>query len=276
MRNFAIIGLGYVSHKHLRAIKAHEGKLLAAFEPKNPAVGVLDQYFPECEFFTDYNAFKEWIHQRVDCVIICSPSDCHYKHIIDFQDFHSAIICEKPTILDLKYLGDINDNVFTMLQLRYSEYLKDIKPVNRDGEPTYDVVYHTPRGKWYDHSWKADPKKSGGLLMNIGVHLFDLMMYKLSITEWHGIQAYNVNSRYKFGHFYLGDNRINWSLSIEEAAIPRRKINGVELKDAQELHSKAYYPIMKYQGGGIRINQVKPSLELIHEYSRISKSSQLL
>ena len=35
----------------------------------------------------------------------------------------------------------------------------------------------TPRGNWYKYSWKGDENKSGGLLYNIGIHLFDLINF---------------------------------------------------------------------------------------------------
>ena len=35
------------------------------------------------------------------------------------------------------------------------------------------INYITPRGNWYDYSWKTDETKSGGILLNIGIHLFD-------------------------------------------------------------------------------------------------------
>ena len=29
---------------------------------------------------------------------------------------------------------------------------------------------------WYDYSWKGDIDKSGGVLFNIGIHFFDVLM----------------------------------------------------------------------------------------------------
>ena len=38
--------------------------------------------------------------------------------------------------------------------------------------------YVTPRGRWYERSWKGDPERSGGLLTNIGIHMFDFLLWK--------------------------------------------------------------------------------------------------
>ena len=35
----------------------------------------------------------------------------------------------------------------------------------------------TARGPWYDVSWKGSEERSGGLVTNIGIHLFDLLLW---------------------------------------------------------------------------------------------------
>ena len=46
-----------------------------------------------------------------------------------------------------------------------------------DESGPHDVVltYVTPRGLWYEQSWKGDVERSGGLATNIGIHMFDLL-----------------------------------------------------------------------------------------------------
>jgi UDP-N-acetyl-2-amino-2-deoxyglucuronate dehydrogenase len=45
------------------------------------------------------------------------------------------------------------------------------------GKKDIDLTYITPRGKWYKVSWKGDNEKSGGVVMNIGVHFFDMLTW---------------------------------------------------------------------------------------------------
>ena len=40
-----------------------------------------------------------------------------------------------------------------------------------------EITYIAPRGNWYKFSWKGDHNKSGGILYNIGIHLFDLIIF---------------------------------------------------------------------------------------------------
>ena len=55
--NFALIGAaGFVAPRHMRAIRDTGNILLAAYDP-NDSVGVLDSYFPNANFFTEFERF---------------------------------------------------------------------------------------------------------------------------------------------------------------------------------------------------------------------------
>ena len=55
--NFALIGAGgFVAPRHLRAIRDNNQNLLAILDP-NDSVGVIDSYFPEASFFTEFERF---------------------------------------------------------------------------------------------------------------------------------------------------------------------------------------------------------------------------
>ena len=52
-KRFALIGVaGYIAPRHLKAIKEVGGTLVAAYDISD-RVGILDSYFPDCEFFTE-------------------------------------------------------------------------------------------------------------------------------------------------------------------------------------------------------------------------------
>lgn len=51
MKNFALIGAaGYIAPRHLKAIKDTNNNLIAALD-KFDSVGVMDNYFPNADFF---------------------------------------------------------------------------------------------------------------------------------------------------------------------------------------------------------------------------------
>ena len=57
MANFALIGAaGYIAPRHMQAIKATGHRLVAAIDSSD-SVGVIDSYFPESSFFTEFERF---------------------------------------------------------------------------------------------------------------------------------------------------------------------------------------------------------------------------
>ena len=56
-KKFGLMGAaGFIAPKHMEAIKHNCGWLYTAYDPHD-SVGVLDKWFPNCEFFTNENAF---------------------------------------------------------------------------------------------------------------------------------------------------------------------------------------------------------------------------
>ena len=89
MTNFAIIGAaGYIAPRHMQAIKATDSRLVAALDP-NDSVGIIDSYFPDADFFTEFERFDRHIdklrrsnhEQKVDYISICSPNYLHDSHM---------------------------------------------------------------------------------------------------------------------------------------------------------------------------------------------------
>src|SRR5215468_1251392 len=131
MKNFALIGAaGYIAPRHLKAIKDTGNRLVAALDPFD-SVGVLDSYFPEADFFVEFERFDRHLEKlkrqgtKIDYVTVCSPNYLHDAHI-RFGLRHGAnVICEKPLVLNpwnVDALAEIETEtgkrVFAVLQLR--------------------------------------------------------------------------------------------------------------------------------------------------------------
>ena len=106
MKNFALIGVaGYIAPRHLKAIKETGNDLVAALDNFD-SVGVLDSYFPNADFFVEFERFDRHIEKlklqntHLDYVSVCSPNYLHDAHI-RFGLRHGAdVICEKPIVLN--------------------------------------------------------------------------------------------------------------------------------------------------------------------------------
>jgi UDP-N-acetyl-2-amino-2-deoxyglucuronate dehydrogenase len=275
MKNFAITGVaGYIAPKHLEAIHETENDLLAALDPHDSA-GVLDKYFPDCKFFTEPERFDRHLEKirragtGIDYLTICSPNYLHDAHCRLALRIGANAICEKPLVINpwnLNQLKELEEEygkkIYVVLQLRLDPELIKFKE-SLDRYYKVFVHYITPRGNWYLNSWKGDEKKSGGLVTNIGIHLFDMMIWLFGKPEAFAISGLNENQI--TGNIWLEHASVSFHLSITGEAIRSIEIDGQEVKfgsNFTNLHTDVYKDILN--GGGFGIEDARPSIELTH------------
>ena len=173
MKNFALIGAaGFVAPRHMKAIKATNNNLVAAYDPFD-SVGIIDSYFPDADFFKEFERFDRHLEKLkrdgtpIDFISICSPNYLHDAHIRFGLRLGASVICEKPialnpwnvdalTELKKEYTGEI----YNVLQLRLHPSVIELKK-KIDSEQSrkiheINLQYFTSRGKWYHHSWKRE------------------------------------------------------------------------------------------------------------------------
>jgi len=141
MKKFALIGAaGYIAPRHMRAIKDTGNEIVALLD-KSDSVGIIDSYFPQAEFFTEFERFDRHLEklrrqngQQVDYVSICSPNYLHDAHIRFALRIGADAICEKPIVLNpwnVDALAEIsektNKNIYTILQLRLHPAVRKLK-----------------------------------------------------------------------------------------------------------------------------------------------------
>lgn len=260
-KNFAIIGAaGYIAPRHLKAIKEVGGNLVAALDVAD-SVGVLDQYFPNSEFFIDEFSFYDFLMDKnpVDYLVVCSPNYLHEEHCYAGLKLNADVICEKPLTLTIESLNNLteaesytNKHIYTILQLRLHPMLQQLKKeIVNDKNYEVEIIYNTPRGKWYHNSWKGDVKKSGGIATNIGIHLFDLVTWLFG--DVNDVFVEKNTSTESVGKLQLANANVEWKLSIEQNESPRRVIiiNGepYEFTDGfADLHTSSYQEILDQKG----------------------------
>ena len=290
--NFALIGAaGYIAGRHMRAIKETSNELVAAFDP-NDSVGILDSFFPDASFFTEFERFDRYVDKLrrketyLSYMAICSPNYLHDAHIRFCLRNHANAICEKPLVLNpwnLDSLAEVEKEngkkVYTILQLRVHPVIVALaeKYKNHNGGMVdVDITYITARGNWYFQSWKGDLDKSGGIASNIGIHFFDMLYWIF------GIQVSSVvhlnNRDCASGVLQLKNARIRWFLSINAEHLPEEqqqkgqrtfrsiKIDGGEVefsKGFTDLHTESYKHILNQ--GGFGLNDARHSIEMVYD-----------
>lgn len=250
----------------MAAIQDVGGELVAALDPHD-SVGILDKYAPNCQFFTEEHRFRRFLNKnRVDYVSICSPNYLHYNHILLAREEGADIICEKPLVINPDNLQRLKLSTFgrkihPILQLRYHPTIESLRLFSRMGHET-KVEYNTYRGPWYQYSWKGDPEKSGGLAVNIGIHLFDMLIHLYG--EPKKCRVLKKDQCEITGNLEFDYADVYFHLSIQEREIFRTiEINGrtydLDFENVG-LHTKCYQEILA--GRGLTIADAEPSLLL--------------
>lgn len=273
MKKFALIGLaGYIAPRHLKAIQAVGGELVAALDIAD-SVGILDAYFPQCEFFTNESDFYDYLldHVSVDYLVVCSPNHLHEEHCLAGLKLNATVICEKPLGLTTESLRNLAEaenytekKIYTILQLRLHPMLQEIKQQLTAGKHQVQITYFTPRGKWYHKSWKGDFEKSGGIATNIGIHLFDLSYWLFgNILSLDVIENSDTESK---GRMELEHAQVEWHLSIAAGHTAERRItidgkSYAFTEGFSDLHTASYEQIL--QNNGFGIPEVMPSVDMV-------------
>jgi UDP-N-acetyl-2-amino-2-deoxyglucuronate dehydrogenase len=293
MKNFGLIGAaGYVAPRHLQAIRDTGNRLLAATDPHD-SVGVLDAYFPEAKFFPEIERFDRHLEKLrregrgsgVQYLSICSPSYLHDAHVRLALRLHAHAICEKPLVINpwnvdalAELEAEADRRVYAVLQLRLLPALVALKQklaANAGHRSTVRLTYITPRGPWYHVSWKGDPQKSGGIVVNIGIHFFDLLLWLFGPMHEAAVQL-STPSR-AAGTLELEQASVQWFLSVDHADLPTEsrasgsaayrhlRIDDEELNLSNgfsELHTRVYQDIL--EGRGLGLEAARPAIELAH------------
>lgn len=285
MKNFCILGVGgYIAPRHLEAILQCGGNLLACCDV-NDSVGIVDRYFPDTKFFKTLEETETYLYSiknesPLDFVSICTPNYLHLPHIhFAFRNGADAI-CEKPLGLgkaDIELIekleSDYQKSVFTILQLRLLPELIKIKSENENSLnfASINLKYITPRGQWYHQSWKSNAPKSGGLLMNIGIHFFDILMWIFG--DYKSFQLGFKSATSLSGNLELEKANISWHLSIDKADLPSGhptsafrllEIDGRAIDMSykfQDLHIESYERILN--GNGFRTTEASKAVKLV-------------
>jgi len=286
--NFGLIGVaGFVAARHLRAIKETGNNLLASLD-KFDSVGILDAFFPESDFFVEFERFDRHFDKlkrfgtKIDYVSICSPNYLHDSHIRFALRHQATAICEKPIVLNpwnVDALQEIENEtgkkIYTILQLRLHPKIIELREKVKAGPKgkvhDIDLSYITSRGNWYHISWKGDIQKSGGVATNIGIRFFDMLSWIFGDTIRVIVHLSQPNKA--AGYLELENARIRWFLSIDQDDLPpsvkkegKRTFRSVVVDNEEiefsdgftDLHTTSYKEIL--EGRGFGLNDARQSV----------------
>lgn len=295
MKNFAIIGVGgYIAPRHLKAIKDVGGNLVAAMDV-NDSVGILDRFFPDVPFFTEFERFDRYAEKlkrqneskRIEYVSICSPNYLHDAHMRFALRIGANAICEKPLVLspwNLDALQELEQEsgkrVYTILQLRTHPALialrESLLQTSQTTKHEVTLTYITSRGPWYMNSWKGNLDRSGGVATNIGIHFFDLLGWLFGQVKTN--EVHYANPSKTGGYLEFERANVRWFLSIDRNDLPETAtecglstfrsitVDGKEIEFSEgftDLHSVVYQETI--EGRGFGIEDARAAINIAHK-----------
>ena len=292
-KNFAVTGVaGFVAPRHLKAIHDTGNRVVAAVDPHD-AVGLLDRFGFDVRFFTEFERFDRHLDKlrrgpeadRVHYMSVCSPNYLHDAHIRTALRVGADVICEKPLVINPWNLEGLQElehetgrRVYTVLQLRLHPALVAFRERLTASPPkrhTVQLSYLTARGRWYNVSWKGVDERSGGIVINIGIHFFDLLVWLFGPVE--RAEVHLREGKRAAGTLALANADVQWYLSAEVADLPFTPapggkttfrsivVDGEQLEFSEgftDLHTRVYQEVL--DGRGFGIDDARPSIELSH------------
>jgi UDP-N-acetyl-2-amino-2-deoxyglucuronate dehydrogenase len=293
MKHFALIGAaGFIAPRHMQAIRDTGHNLVAALD-KSDSVGIIDSYFPNAAFFTEFERFDRHVEklrrengQHVDYVSICSPNYLHDAHIRFALRVGADAICEKPLVVNPWNMNPLSElerelghRICVILQLRLHPAIialkERIENEQRDKKYDVDLTYITSRGRWYYQSWKGDVEKSGGIVMNIGVHFFDMLTWIFGRPDFSNLHVLDPSRA--AGYLELQKARVRWFLSLDRNDLPTPPepgkpatyrsitIDGDEIEFSggfTDLHTQSYQQILA--GNHFSIADARPAIDVVY------------
>lgn len=225
--NFSIIGpSGYIAVRHLDAISKLPSHNIVSYLDLSPSE--FNGQNQGTQFFDNEKEFFNCLpNQDIDFLVICSPNFMHFQQIKKSLELGVNVISEKPVCInsnDLDELSIISENsnadIFGIMQLRLHPVVKKLKNIasSIDKPTAGKITFITHRDENYKKSWKVSTDKSGGILFNLGIHYFDLLIQAfgkpiksrvLSLDDFHA-----------FGSTEFLNLNIDWNFSIRDEDLP--------------------------------------------------------
>lgn len=278
--NFLLIGNGFIAQKHKEAIGESGGKVIRTID--------IDE---------GEDAWREAVDKvSVDCVVILTPNDLHFEMAKLAAERGKIVLCEKPLVLKSEQAKILSEypNIFGVFQLRHHPLLHKIRnDISSQEENDIKINIFFKRDQEYATGWKGNKNRSGGFLMNIGIHYFDLLLYlfgEAKETKTEIIQEKIINGLTiaEARGIIRGQNyNCDWNMCINkkenDVIIKKRefiidkKAYNFSSKDnlgEENLHSFVYKDLLKNKG--ILPAEAFKSIELVEKiYQSYSPPHQL-
>jgi len=177
-----LIGAGRLGRVYARdlASRIAETRLVAIADPVEAVAKEVAAEFDVPKHYADPLALID--DPAVDAIVIVSPTHTHRELVIAAASRKKPTFCEKPPALSLDEVAAMQDAVSTsgmFLQMGFMRrfdagYASAKKQIEEGRIGTPLVFKSTSRDPFRPSLEYANPKSSGGMLLDMGIHDFDL------------------------------------------------------------------------------------------------------
>jgi inositol 2-dehydrogenase len=189
--NVGVIGLGRLGRVYVRDLAGRipETRVVAVSDPLGTLAKDIADEFDVPKSYTDPLAMID--DKTVDAIVIVTPTHVHREQVIAAAASRKPTFCEKPPALSLREVAEMKAAVeksgmfFQMGFMRRFDagYAAAKKAIDggRIGMPL--VFKATSRDPFRPSLEYANPASSGGMLIDMGIHDFDLARWFMGDVE---------------------------------------------------------------------------------------------
>ncbi|HET9315673.1 MAG TPA: inositol 2-dehydrogenase [Vicinamibacteria bacterium] len=180
-----LIGLGRLGQVYARDLAARipETRLVAVADPAAGVASAAAEAYDVARWSTDSQAVID--DPDVDAVVIVSPTHTHRDLVVAAAERGKTIFCEKPPALSLDETRAMKDALarsgvfFQMGFMRRFDagYAAAKKRLTEGAIGTAVLFKSTSRDPYRTTLEYADPRSSGGMILDMGIHDFDLARF---------------------------------------------------------------------------------------------------
>jgi predicted dehydrogenase len=272
-RKLGFVGLGWIGlERFKRVAEGFPDCIHAFFEPDEKSAAEALAIAPNA---LRLNTFEDLIDEPIAGVVIATPNSFHSQQAVRSLDRGIAVFCQKPLCLTAEEAGRVvraAREADRLLSVDHSyRWLSSVQALNeilRSGSLGTvfgaDLVFHNaygPQKKWFfDHAVAG-----GGCLLDLGVHLLDLLFWVLGPLNLVQISAslFNNGKHIRFGEIedYAAVNlqfantldvslRCSWNANIGQDAQIEVLFHGTEASAAVRNTNGSFFDFRaeKYTG----------------------------
>ena len=286
--NMGVVGFGGIAKVHAIACYAlqllyqdlpFEPKFLKAYRREQPQAQGIFQ-----EVVSSFDALLA--DEELDLIDICTPNYLHYEQVKKALEYGKAVYCEKPLALNFKEAKALvelvaNKHLVNQVALIYRfmpavVQARDYIASGQLGEIIHFklALYHKGYLNERPLSWREQMKFSGGgALMDLGIHLADLLRFILGDISAVRAELYTYTQE----RFLKGTEGEKGRVDVDEYAkldvkLEKSGLGTIECsRISSDLHEDTVIEIYGTQGS-IKVTDREPRYAQIHRHVTNSTS----